>query len=70
MSINKGDNKNFPADTEACYETVASQEEIYIETAEEELRATLTSEQSGKTAEYWRSKREKLELDWQAENIP
>jgi hypothetical protein len=58
---------NVRTETDACYETVASQEEIYIETTEEELRATLTSEQSGKTAEYWQSKREKLELDWQAE---
>ena len=67
MSMNMGNDKNIPADTEACYETVASQEEIYIETTEEELRAILASEQSGGTAEYWRSNREKLELEWQVE---
>jgi hypothetical protein len=39
MSINMGNEKNIPPDTEACYETVASQEEIYLETTEEELRA-------------------------------
>jgi hypothetical protein len=63
----KNDDNNIRTDAEACYERVASQEEIYIETTEEELRATLTSEESGKTAEYWRSNREKLELNWQAE---
>jgi hypothetical protein len=67
MSINMGNEKNIPPDTEACYETVASQEEIYLETTEEELRAILTSEPSRTTAEYWRSNREKLELDWELE---
>jgi len=32
------------SDTDACYETVASQEEIYLEETEEELRAILISE--------------------------
>ena len=41
MSINMNDDKNIPAETEACYETVASQEEIYLEEVEEELRAIL-----------------------------
>jgi hypothetical protein len=41
MSINMNDGKNIPTDTEACYETVASQEEIYLEETEEELRAIL-----------------------------
>jgi hypothetical protein len=65
MSINVGNEKNNPPDTEACYETVASQEEIYLETTEEELRASLTSEPT--TAERWRTNREKLELDWELE---
>ena len=41
MSINMNDDKNIPTDTEAHYETVASQEEIYLEEVEEELRAIL-----------------------------
>ena len=39
--------ENIPDDddgTDACYETVASQEEIYLEETEEELRAILISE--------------------------
>jgi hypothetical protein len=48
MSINmSNDNvipKNIPNDTDAYYETVASQEEIYLEETEEELRAILISE--------------------------
>ena len=32
MTINtNNDDKNSPADTEACYETLAGQEEIYLE---------------------------------------
>jgi hypothetical protein len=41
MSINMNDKKNIQTDTEACYETVASQEEIYLEETEEDLRAIL-----------------------------
>ena len=41
MSINMNSDKNIPTDTEAYYETVASQEEIYLEEVEEELRAIL-----------------------------
>ena len=63
MSISMGNEKNIPPDAEACYETVASQEEIYLETTEEELRASLTSEPT--TAEHWRTNREKLELYWE-----
>ena len=38
-------NESIPADTEeAYYETVASQEEIYLEEIEEELRLTLESD--------------------------
>jgi len=41
ISINMNSDKNIPTDTEAYYETVASQEEIYLEEVEEELRAIL-----------------------------
>jgi hypothetical protein len=63
MSTNMDGEKKIPTDKEECCETVASQEEIYLETAEEELRARLTSEPI--TAEHWRINREKLELDWE-----
>src|SRR5579863_10406305 len=36
--------KNIPTDSDAHDETVASQEEIYLEKTEEKLRATLISE--------------------------
>ena len=65
MSINMDGENKIPAEKEECCETVASQEEIYLETAEEELRASLTSEPT--TAEHWRINREKLELDWELE---
>ena len=65
MSTNMDDEKNIPPDTEACYETVASQEELYLETTEEELRADLTSEPT--VAEQLRRNREKLELEWEGE---
>jgi len=41
MSINMNDDKKIPAETEAYCETVASQEEIYLEEVEEEVRAIL-----------------------------
>lgn len=44
MSRKKAIRKNPPADTDARYETIASQEEIYIEETEEELRMILISE--------------------------
>ncbi len=44
MSINMSNDKNISTDTEAYYETIASQEEIYLEETEEELRAILTSD--------------------------
>jgi hypothetical protein len=44
MSINMSNDKNIPTDTEAYYEELASQEEIYLEETEEELRAILTSD--------------------------
>jgi hypothetical protein len=44
MSINMSNGKNIPNDTDAYYEAVASQEEIYLEETEERLRAILISE--------------------------
>jgi hypothetical protein len=44
MSTDMNNDKNLPPDTEAYYETIASQEEIYLEETGEELRAVLTSE--------------------------
>jgi hypothetical protein len=41
MSINN--NKNIPVDTDACYEELASQEELRLEETEEEVVAILTS---------------------------
>ena len=43
MSINANNNKNTPVATDACYEEVASQEELYLEETEEEVVAILTS---------------------------
>ena len=43
MSITANSNKNIPVDTDACYEEVASQEELYLEETEEEVVAILTS---------------------------
>ena len=70
MSINTNKDKNIPIETEACYEALASEEEIYLEETEEEVRAILTSNDqspSQTTAEYWQSKIEKLEVDWEVE---
>jgi len=41
MFINESNAENIPTDTEAYYEAVASQEEIYLEETEEELRVIL-----------------------------
>ena len=68
MPINTNKEKSIPPDTEACYETVASQEEIYLEETEEEVRAILISDDQSPaqtTAAYWQSKIEELELDWE-----
>jgi hypothetical protein len=43
MSINANNNKNIPVDTDACYEELASQEELYLEETEEEVVAILDS---------------------------
>ena len=66
MSINKSKCTNLPAD-EASYEMAASEEEIYLEETEEELRAILTScdpFQRKTTMEYWEKQREELEFGW------
>jgi hypothetical protein len=68
MIINTKDNTNIPLETEDRYETLASQEEIYLEETEEEVRAILTSDDQSHaktTARYWRSKIEEMELDWE-----
>ena len=70
MAINTNKDKNIPAATEAGYETLVSQEEIYLKETEEEVHAILTSPDqspSQTTAEYWLSKIEELELDWEVE---
>ena len=72
MLINMNDDNSIPDDTEACYETVASQEEIYLEETEEEVRAILTSSDqspSQPTAQNWRSKIEEIELGWEVEKF-
>ena len=64
---NMSNDKNIPTDTDAYYEAIASQEEIYLEETEEELRAILTfhdpSPHNAKV-ECWERKREQLELGW------
>jgi PHD/YefM family antitoxin component YafN of YafNO toxin-antitoxin module len=70
MTNNTDDDRNIPIETEDRYETLASQEEIYLEETEEEVRAILTSDDQSSakiTAKYWRSKIEELELDWEIE---
>ena len=72
MAINTNNDKSIPTDTEAYYEELASQEEIYLEETEEEVRAILISDDqspSRTTAEYWRSKIEELELDWEVKRF-
>ena len=67
MAINTNEDKRIPPDTDAGAEAVASQEEIYLEEREEEVRAMLTSDVQGQSrieAEFWRRKIEKLEFDW------
>ena len=70
MAINTNKDKNIPTDTEAYYEGLVSQEEIYLEETEEEVRTILTSDDQSPSqtrAEYWQSKIEELELDWEVE---
>ena len=44
MFIYERNGENIPTETEAYYEAVASQEEIYLEETEEELRMILESD--------------------------
>ena len=44
MSIYESNGENILIHTEAYYEEIASQEEVYLEEREEELRAILTSD--------------------------
>ena len=44
MTMNMNNDENIPVETENGYETLASQEEIYLEETEEEIRAILTSD--------------------------
>jgi len=70
VSINMNNDENIPTGTDAYYEEVASQEEMYLEETEEELRAIFSSDDPSPhnaTAECWRRKREALELGWRAE---
>jgi hypothetical protein len=46
MSIYKRNDETIPTDTDAYYETVACQEEIYLEVEEEDLRAILVFDES------------------------
>jgi hypothetical protein len=67
--MNKPD-LNVPTETDAYYEAVARQEEIYLEETQEELRAIFVSDdpyRHNTTAECWRRKREELELGWTEE---
>ena len=43
MSTYKSNDENIPTQTKDYYEEIASQEEVYLEEREEELRAILTS---------------------------
>src|SRR6516165_5883688 len=43
MSVEKVNDENTSIHTEACYEELASQEELYLEETEEEVVAILTS---------------------------
>ena len=69
MSIKMNNDQNVPIDDPRC-EAIAGQEEIYVEETEEELRALLASDDPSPhnpRAEYWREKREQLELGWRTE---
>jgi hypothetical protein len=72
MPVNMSKDDSIPTDPEACNETVASQQEIYLEATEEEMRGSLVSSEqstSRATVEYWQSKIEELELDWGGESF-
>jgi hypothetical protein len=44
--MREGNDETISTDTEACSEVVASQEEIYLEVEEEDLRAILVFDES------------------------
>jgi hypothetical protein len=44
MRLYDNGDRDIPIDSDACYEVVASQEEIYLEETEEELRMILESD--------------------------
>lgn len=44
MTMNMNNDENIPVEPENGYETLASEEEIYLEETEEEIRAILTSD--------------------------
>ena len=69
MPINMSNNENLPDDTEAYYETVASQEELYLEETEEEVLAILTADdlQYEPKAECHCENHGERELDWEVE---
>ena len=70
MAVDTSHDESIPTDPEACYETVASQEEIYLEATEEEVRAILISgDQDSSRAKVWEGKIEELELDWEEESF-
>ena len=46
MFIYESNEKNIPNRSEAYYEEIASQEEVYLEETEEELRLIITSDDS------------------------
>ena len=54
MTLYKSNEQNLTLDTESLYEKVASQEEVYLESTEEELRTTLISSASdSNTGSCW-----------------
>jgi len=70
MPIEKNSQEKMQNDSDAYYETVASQEEIYLEEVKEELRAIpAPNDQSPSrpTGEYGQGRIEELELGWQGE---
>jgi hypothetical protein len=70
MPIEKNSQENIQNDSDAYYQTIVSQEEIYLEEVKEELRAILAPNDqspSRKTGEYWQGRIEELELGWEGE---
>ena len=68
MSIKMSNDKNIATNTEAYYEELASQEEIYLEETEEELRAILIFDDpspSGKNSGMLAENCGERELHWE-----